>query len=137
MAKFRVGITVEVEAESATSALAFAVGQTPIWRPIERTSVTYIPQQGDIVTVSAPPPHETSTHNDQGIRYDISYRIIKASRQTAHLREVGSGKRVIVWNRDIQPVVSDKRVACDYRIRTAGGALARMAPDFIRKTAKK
>ena len=73
--------------------------------PIKRSHVTYIPKRGDIVTVSV--PHQANTYEEQGIRYDIPYSVIKAENsQISHLQEVGGRKRVIAWNRDLHPEVS-------------------------------
>ena len=116
MAKFRVSITVEVDAESETSALASVVSRQRVL-PITRTLGTYIPKRGDIVTVSAPHQHQANDYEGQGIRYDIPYRVIKAdSPQVTHLGRSGH-KRVIAWNNTLQPFVSDEQVARDRRIR--------------------
>ena len=113
MAKFRVSITVEVDAESEASALAGVVARQRVL-PITRTLVTYIPKRGDIVTVSAPYQHQANDYERQGIRYDIPYRVIKADSQVSDLGRSGH-KRVSAWNNTLQPFVSDEQVTRDIR----------------------
>ena len=106
MAKFRVSIMVEVDAPSEASALAGVVGRQRVL-PIANTRVTYIPQRGDIVTVS-------------NIKYGSGYRVIRVEgTRVAHLQEVGGvgrRSRVWAWQCNLQPVASAEQVARDIRV---------------------